>query len=227
MQFLINSMHSVLFTSLDLQNKLELASVMHNETKMVFNGEPIILPVPDDAPSEIPRIILTSKDNEHKCHVSKERVEFIYSNEANPDREVSELREQFIVTLGDIAKVVKSSWKAEVYRLGFVINSVSHHEAPVEIIKTKFIREGVLNHPRRLEVYVLDRMTWDTLKINRGYRVSSIVKREGKEERELLSVNFDINTIPEEKYSFDTESIVAFCDKAILHIGESLKSLLK
>ena len=225
MQYFIHSMNSVLYASLNLQNKLELASILHNETKIVFDGEPIILPVPDDAPSEIPRIILTSKDNEHKCHISKERVEFIYSNEANPDREVSELREQFLVTLGDIAKVVKSSWKAEVYRLGFVINSVSHYEAPVEIIKTKFIREGVLNHPRRLEVFVLDRMTWDNLKINRGYRVSTLIKREGKEERKLLSVNFDINTIPEEKYSFDTESIVAFYDKAILHIGESLKSL--
>jgi len=218
-------MNSVLYASLNLQNKLELASILHNETKIVFDGEPIILPVPDDAPSEIPRIILTSKDNEHKCHISKERVEFIYSNEANPDREVSELREQFLVTLGDIAKVVKSSWKAEVYRLGFVINSVSNYEAPVEIIKTKFIREGVLNHPRRLEVFVLDRMTWDNLKINRGYRVYTLIKREGKEERELLLVNFDINTIPEEKYSFDTESIVAFYDKAILSIGESLRSL--
>ena len=225
MQYFIRSMNSVFYASLNLQNKLELASILHNETKIVFDGEPIILPVPDDAPSEIPRIILTSKDNEHKCHISKERVEFIYSNEANPDREVSELREQFLVTLGDIAKVVKSSWKAEVYRLGFVINSVSHYKAPVEIIKTKFIREGVLNHPRRLEVFVLDRMTWDNLKINRGYRVYTIIKSEGKEERKLLSVNFDINTIPEEKYSFDTESIVAFYDKAILHIGESLKSL--
>lgn len=225
MQYFIHSMNSVFYASLNLQNKLELASILHNETKIVFDGEPIILPLPDDAPSEIPRIILTSKDNEHKCHISKERVEFIYSNEANPDREVSELREQFLVTLGDIAKVVKSSWKAEVYRLGFVINSVSHYEAPVEIIKTKFIREGVLNHPRRLEVFVLDRMTWDNLKINRGYRVSTLIKREGKEERKLLSVNFDINTIPEEKYSFDTESIVAFYDKAILNIGESLRSL--
>jgi len=68
-------------------------------------------------------------------------------------------------------------------------------------------------------------MAWDNLKINRGYRVSTLIKREGKEERKLLSVNFDINTIPEEKYSFDTESIVAFYDKAILHIGESLRSL--
>jgi len=225
LQYFIHSMNSVFYASLNLQNKLELASILHNETKIVFDGESIILPVPDDAPSEIPRIILTSKDNEHKCQISKERVEFIYSNEANPDREVSELREQFLVTLGDIAKVVKSSWKAEVYRLGFVFNSVSHYKAPVEIIKTKFIREGVLNHPRRLEVFVLDRMTWDNLKINRGYRVSTLIKHEGKEERKLLSVNFDINTIPEEKYSFDTESIVAFYDKAILNIGESLRSL--
>lgn len=225
MQYFIHSMNSVFYASLNLQNKLELASILHNETKIVFDGEPIILPLPDDAPSEIPRIILTSKDNEHKCHISKERVEFIYSNEANPDREVSELREQFLVTLGDIAKVVKSSWKVEVYRLGFVINSVGNYEAPVEIIKTKFIREGVLNHPRRLEVFVLDRMTWDNLKINRAYRVYTLIKREGKEERKLLSVNFDINTIPEEKYSFDTESIVAFYDKAILNIGESLRSL--
>ena len=225
MEYFVHSMNSVLYASLNLQNKLELASSLHNETKMVFDGEPIIMPVPDDIPSEIPRIILTSKDNEHRCQISKERVEFIYSNEANPDREVSELREQFLVTLGDIAKVVKSSWKAEVYRLGFVINSVSHYKDPVEIIKTKFIREGVLNHPRRLEVFVLDRMTWDNLKINRGYRVYTLIKREGKEERKLLSVNFDINTIPEEKYSFDTESIVAFYDKAILNIGESLKSL--
>ena len=215
----------MLFAPYDLTNKIAAANSMNEKVKHVFDGEPILFPIPTDAPPEIPRIILTSRDQKYRCNFALDRLNLLYTEQGKPNKELNDLREQYLALLRRIAEVVKGEWKADVFRLGFVVRSLAFPSDPVGLIKNTFIREGALKTPRQLEVHVLDRMTWDKLEINRWYRLSSAEIAGATGESKALSVLFDFNTIPEKRYDFGADSIIAFYDRASAYVSESLKTL--
>jgi len=225
MKYLIGNLNASISVSYILSDKLELASSLLEPVKGIFNGEPILLPIPDDAPPEIPRIILTSKDGKLKCNVSKQYVELIYI-EDTPTKALQELREQLLKVLGNITKVMKSKFNSSIYRLGLVTRFIVFHDAPIELIKERYIKPGAIDYPRSLELHVLDRMDWDNLMVNRWYRISVHPKKKTDGEDKEISIIFDINTIPEKKYDFNVESLVAFYDKASGYIVSNVETLL-
>jgi hypothetical protein len=225
MKYAVSNLGAVISISYVLADKLQLASSLLQPTKGVFDGEPILFPVPDDAPSEIPRIILASKDGKFKCNISKQRIELLYV-EDTATKELQELREQLLKVLGEIAKVMKSESSNSIYRLGFVVDFRFFHDAPIELIKVRYIKPGAIEFPRSLELNVLDRMDWDNLTVNRWYRISARTKKKNGEEGKEMSVIFDINTIPEKKYDFSVESLVAFYDRACGYVLGNIGTLL-
>lgn len=225
MRHLVRNATAALFASYDLTNKLDVAHSLNKKVKHIFDGEPVLLPIPSDAPPEIPRIILASRNQRYRCNVAVGRLDFLYTQAGEPDKELTDLRDEFLTVLRQIAEVVKGEWKTDVSRLGFVVESLAFPNDPLELIKSTFIREGALKAPRRLEVHVLDRMTWDKLEVNRWYRLSTVVIPAATGERKALSVVFDVNTIPEERYDLGADSIIAFYDRASVYVSDSLKML--
>lgn len=226
MQYLVQRITSALFAPYDLTNKLDFANTVNERVKDIFDGDPILLPMPIDAPSDIPRIILASRDQRYRCNISVSRLDLLYNHQGKPDKELNDLREEYLTILSHIAEIVTGELKANVSRLGFVVGSLAFLADPVEFIKSTFIREGVFKDPRRLELHVLDRITWDKLEINRWCRLSQVEMGEATGPSKALSVVFDINTIPEKRYEFVADSIIAFCDQASTYISDSLKSLI-
>jgi hypothetical protein len=214
-----------LFAPYDLTNKIAVANTMNERVKHVFDGEPLLLPIPADAPPDIPRIILTSKDQRYRCNITTNQLILIYTEQGKLDKEINDLREEYLALLCQIAEVVKGEWKTDVFRLGFVVRLLAFPSDPVELIKNTFIREGALKTPRQLEVHVLDRMAWDKLEINRWCRLSSAEIAGATGESKALSVLFDVNTIPEKRYDFSADSIIAFYDRALVYVSESLNTL--
>lgn len=225
MQYLVQTITVALFAPYDLTNKLEFANTVNKRVKHIFDGDPILLPIPTDAPPEIPRIILTSRDNRYRCNISAGRLDLLYNHQGKPDKELTDLRNEYLTILRDISEIIKGELKADVFRLGFIVGSLAFPDDPVELIKSTFIREGVFKTPKQLELNVLDRITWDKLEINRWCRLSTIQIKEATGASKALSVVFDINTIPEKRYGFVVDSIIAFYDKASTYVSDSLKSL--
>lgn len=220
---MVSNLSAVLRASFNISNKLEVANSIHEPLKTILDGEPLLLPLPDEAPTEIPRISLTSKNNKYQCNISKEFIEFAY-REDKPIKGLSELREQYLEVVGIISKVLKDKLRSTIFRNGLVIRFTIPHETPVVSVKDKFIKSGILNTPRALELNVLDRMEWEALIINRWYRIAT--KTEQSNGEKVISVVYDINTITEKKYDFSVESSVAFFDKACTYVQDSIKTLL-
>ena len=225
MKYLVGNLSAVISVSYILSDKLGLASSLLEPMKCIFDGEPMLLPIPDDAPAEIPRIILTSKDGKFKCNVSKQYVELVYI-EDTPAKALQELREQLLKALGDITRVMKNKFSGSIYRLGLVTRLVVFHDTPIELIKEKYIKPGAIDSPRSLELHILNRMDWDTLMVNRWYRILACPRRKTDEGDKEISIVCDINTIPEKKYDFNVESLVAFYDKASRYIMDNVETLI-
>ena len=59
-------------------NKLKTASALNDVLSGVLDGDPAIIPLPDDAPPEIPRIILKSKDEQYNLKTANSRIDFFF-----------------------------------------------------------------------------------------------------------------------------------------------------
>src|SRR4030042_5019151 len=52
----------------------------------VFDGDPLVLPLPEDAPHEIPRITLENKEKTFKLEAAPARINFFRSMTSEEDR---------------------------------------------------------------------------------------------------------------------------------------------
>jgi len=96
MDFYVSNLQTAIFiTNLDFSNKIGFISQLNQETDNLFDGDPIILPIPNDAPPEVPRIILKSQDDSYTLNLCQNRVDLFYNERDlknfSPTHSLSEL----------------------------------------------------------------------------------------------------------------------------------------
>lgn len=164
----------------------------------------MVLPLPSDAPSEIPRIVLKSKDEHYSCNVSGVRVDFFY-REKEPSQKWTDLRDEYHRHLLAISQTVVETLRTSITRLGSIVEFyVPIGVSPSVAMRQAYLKEGVLPGEREIQLGALDRQYWETKEINRWVRVT------GKDGESAVRVVVDINTIPEKKYDFDVDGIESF-----------------
>ena len=187
--YLVRGITAVLFGNYDLTSKIDIANTIYTESKKVFDGDPVFFPIPVDAPPEIPRIILTSKDQHYRCNVAATRLELLYSQRDHPGKELDDLKEEYLTILQDIAELVRGKLNVKVNRLGFILTAITFTEDPVELIKKHFIRDNTLMNPNQLELHVLRKLPWDDIEVNNWCRLSSQELKEPKGVKKALAVD--------------------------------------
>lgn len=74
----IKLMASIFTPEFTIGDKLYLIDFFKDKSKNKFNGDFLSIPLPQDAPAEIPRVILNSKDNLWKLEISLHRTNLIF-----------------------------------------------------------------------------------------------------------------------------------------------------
>jgi hypothetical protein len=218
----------VLFGDVALSDRIGVAQSLNKATKNLFNGGPAILPIPDDAPLEIPRIILRSKDENFVCHVSSKSLEFSLKQKKGENKRLKEIQDDFLSQLADLARVVKTGLRVKVERLGVVINSAMFLEEPsTDFLIKRFLKEGIVIDPREVNLSFLHKFALGGFKVNRWQRFSCVSpKDEGTlEGAKVLHIETDVNTVPEIKYDFSAEAIPSFCSQVFTFTESDLESL--
>ena len=208
MDFLVRSFQAAIFGVIDIRDPLEVGHQVRSATGDLLDGEPLVLPLPSDAPSEIPRIVLKSKDERYSCNVSGVRLDLFY-REKNPTRKWIDLRDEYLQYLLGISHTLVETLRATITRLGSIAEFVVPiNTSPSLILRRAYLKEGILPGDREIQLGVLHRQSWETIEINRWVRLT------GKEGESALRVVVDINTIPEKKYDFDVDGIGSFYNRA-------------
>lgn len=227
MQFFAQGILVALFGDISLSDRIGVAQSLNKATKNLFSGEQTILPIPDDAPPEIPRVILGSKDKIFSCHVSPRRLEFSLEQKKGENKRLKEVQDEFLSQLANIAHVVKKELGVKVERIGIVVNSAMFPEEPsVDFLTKKFLRSGTIMDPRELNLNFLHKFTLGGFKVNRWHRFRCL-SPEGKETLEAanaLLITTDVNTILEIKYDFSVEQISVFCPQVFTFMESDLES---
>lgn len=194
----IKLMASIFTPEFSFNDKLALLNLIQDVSGKKFDGDLFSTPIPQDAPAEIPRFILSSADGSWKLEVSLIRTNLIYVHNAfTPVIDPDALG--FATYAHDFFRSYKKAVKTRAQRLAFIIERVAAIEGttPAQFIADTFCKDEYLNEPfnntNSFELHSLKKYDFKKFDINSWVRLKSAVVAGDPPIPVLLVVN-DINT---------------------------------
>ena len=211
-------------------DNLFLINLFNELSEGKFNGEFISVPIPQDAPAELPRIILNSKDGLWKLEVSLMRTNLIF---LKPSLDL--VTDNDAIEFNTFAKKVfynyKKKTKIRIQRLAYVTERVTKisGKSPAQYIADKFCKDNYLKAPfngtQSFELHSLKKYKFERFDLNSWVRLKSTNLLDKNRTPVLLVVN-DINTLALQEApdnTFSLKDIQRFYNK----IPDNLDSILK
>lgn len=212
-------------TNVNLSDKLDVANKIKRGLTNILDGDPTVLPVPNDAPLEIPRIILTSKNKTFTCNIAPERIDFVINNKSKvTETQLSiNLEEEILKNSEILADLIVKSLRWRVHRLALISRFRYKPEGGVLSFMKNLLSEEFGANSAELEIHKLRHLKVDNFKSNHWVRFLSQNSRTANEFMLILS---DINTLKTEKYSFNGQSSKLFFSSALKITKETLEEIL-
>jgi len=207
-KFFIQNIQGVLFIeNFAFRNKLEVASKINDAVNNLFDGDPVMLDLPPEVPPEIPRIQLKSSNAVHSLNFSPVRIDFFYNEQGKPEKTLDSLADNYLKYLFSIAGLIKVAYNLGVPRIALVLKVLGEMEAGSNLfVYKKFLGENhFFKDASALEIHALEKTTMKDYHINRWFRM-----RTTGSAGNTLSIEIDVNTIPERHADFELEKIKDF-----------------
>lgn len=229
MKYFVKGLQAAIFSpGIDLTNKISFADLIVKETKDLFDGDPIILPLPADAPAEIPRIILKSKDQSYSLNVAQTRLDFQYNEQVIkdglPTKEIMELKTSFLNHTSSLVDVFMNKVGAKVVRLGFIATfQTKPSENTNEFIGKKYlVKSYATGDLYNVALAILKRISLNKELVNIWFRLNSYRKEGDSLDNKVLTIQLDINTLSDVVLNLDSISVSGFFEKTISYLINNL-----
>lgn len=218
------------FTPIYYFNSNLVLSEILNNFREICDGEPIIIPLPDGAPQDLPRIILKSKNDIWRLEFSNSRVN-IHAELLIDNDNIIGINE-FLDTAVQVLAKYKETTKINFGRIAVVVNRQIQLETPGLSLAKHFCYEKwintVLNRPERFELHAYKRfkLNDDFPVVNSWIRHKGIDKdRTGEIPKGIIQLEQDLNT-PQERVDSEDLSIEQI-KKFYLAVPSEMESLLE
>lgn len=162
----------------------------------IFDGEPIQIPAPSDAPEDIPRMILNSRDRRYACNISLSRTDIIggFQN-SNELVDNDDLFNDHIKKSLSVVEFLKKAVSVEVIRIGFVVNADFSSDNPVDFLRDNFFDGDKFKDTKELsfrhnKIDKIDELS--------GRGINNILMVSAKKDNDTVGIIFDINTLVED-----------------------------
>jgi hypothetical protein len=199
-----------------------------------FDGPPTVLPLPDDVPAEIPRLIFGSKDKQWQLEMGSSRLTYRWIQQTEnkqvlPDHFCPEF-------IGFVNRVLPLLEHPRVGRIALVWMRYLLETDPATVLCGTFfsgetLLKDALANQRSFELHSLRRTT-----IAEKFEVNSWVRFKSGQltlpktpVRPIILVEQDVNTLPEkaDSASHSTEEIAAFYASAAKESDTRFRSFLE
>jgi hypothetical protein len=222
-EFFVQNIQGVLFIeNFAFRNKLAIAARINNSVNDLFDGDPIMLELPLEAPPEIPRMQLKDSKGIHSLNFSPNRLDFFYKESEKPAKTLDSLSEHFLEYLFNIVDLVKGDYHLTISRVGVVLRVVSEvEEGSNPFIYQKFLgKNSFFRDCSILEIHALENTTIGDYDVNRWFRIRTNAGSSVNEK--TVSVEIDINSRAEKLMDFQLESTKSFFKKSFDYARASL-----
>lgn len=209
-------------------DKLKAANAINDNLSGLFDGDPVIVPLPEDAPSEIPRITLSSKDERYKLSIARSRLDFVFKykeyEEKNPL--FIDLFDKFLI----IFQYFKENFYTQVTRCAIVTDWIIELQksTAAEYLLSRYMRSGTpITKPHELQLHYLTKESIAGFNANKWTRIKSARKTSDPEKNMFIIFHMDINTPTEVAYEFEKETVQKFLKQSIKIINETVEKHFK
>lgn len=225
--FRLSSIQLTIFThGLSFNPSKILGSVL-TKWGHLFDAAPVSMPLPSEAPSEIPRIILQSSDGHYKLELAPSRANMFWLRQAETDEIKAD---DFLDLATNLLCEYTATVNAKVGRIATVLNRYVKHENPGVFLAQHFCKDNwqtaPFNRPESFEIHAHKRYVLSNqFNINSWVRCKTgLIKL--PDQQKIILVEQDINTLPEETETkeFSNEQIKEFCEM-VLEEFDSILSL--
>lgn len=210
-------------------DKSKIASELKSKTGGIFDGPETILPLPIDAPLEIPRIMLQSKNGEYVCNIAIPRID-LFQN-VNASKKFEEVKDEFLDKVKKVASYFIQDQGITIGRMGFVVEFIADTEkSPAILLRDNLIKDGAyfksIEKIRSVLLAFTENYTLGDFELNKQIMFDSLKSTTSKE---FLLLRYDNNTLAEKfnENNIKFESILQIIEKSTEDMtSEKLNNLL-
>jgi len=222
-------MGSIFTPDFSFSDSLGLLNLFQELSGKRFDGELFSTPIPQDAPAEIPRMIIYSRDKAWKLEISLERTNIVFQQLSDFSISPPETQD-FANFVSDVFKPYKNKTTIRIQRLALVTERCLEMpgESPPQYIASTYCKEQYLkapfNNPSSFELHSLKTYEWKGFQINSWVRLRSTKLSDPAQTSILLVIN-DLNTLGKDlaaTVSFEEQDIDRFFKNAPNHLNEIL-----
>jgi len=207
--FNIFKIQASIFTPALQFSQTQILGSLVNKFSTLFDGAPLSIPLPQDAPSDIPRLTLRDGNGRIKFEIALSRANFFIFQK---EEAIIDGQEFFKLCLPIFEEYIKLS-NAKVGRMAIVAVNILKQEAPGLIIAQHFCKDRWFSNaapPENFEVHFHKKCEFSGFNVNNWFRCKSgfLVKDKAK----VIIVEEDINTLAEDLAAkdFDLSKITNF-----------------
>lgn len=178
----------------------------------LFDGEPTVLPIPNDAPREVPRLLLASADEAWRCEVSSERVNVFWRRTSRDATEPT--ADEFFNRASGFLEAYKGIDDPRAGRLAGLVHRIVEHGSPAEFLVDRFckpeVSDGLLRDLDSFELHAHKRFNLsDSFRVNSWVRSKTGFANEDGKSYPIVLLEQDLNTLNEElaERSFNVEEL--------------------
>jgi hypothetical protein len=211
-----------------IANKLKVATAINDNLSCLFDSDPVMLPLPEDAPPEIPRIQMSSKDKRYSLSIASNRIDFIFQSKEEDERlfPIPGFFEKFLTIFQYFSENIHTQFtrSAIVTNWNIELEKIS----AAEFLLAKYIQgKTPIVRPYELELHYLTKGTIAEFEVNKWVRIKSARKMGEPEMNSFIVFLIDINTVAEKIYEFDRNSLQRFLEQGGRITKETIEEHLK
>ena len=222
----ISKLQTTVFTPNFTFSTAEMLKKLLNMEQNIFDGDPFTLPLPADAPKEIPRITLDSKDKRYKIEVAPIRINF-FRNKIDESDEI--IPNDVITAAVSLLTQLLDSLGTQCDRIAIVIDRNSIKDDAAKVIASHFCKDNFIkepfDRPSEFEIHSLKKYSFrEKFEVNSWVRIRSAHMRyKSGIIHPIINVQQDINTIAEATKIYSKEDITIFYEKIYDEFDKILK----
>ncbi len=176
----------------EIENRPDkLANKVEDALESLFDQMPTILPVPPEAPLDVPSVIMQSSDGVYTCNIAKTRIDFIVNS--NGGHSISVGLDKFIDLINSFSEAVYSYKK--VVRFGLIGRYFITDKDPVRKIKGKYFK-GDLGELEELNIRFNKRFDGNNIVFNDIVEISKGNSNENGNITDGIFLQRDLNNVP-------------------------------
>ena len=192
---------SVFTPELTIPSSLKFANLVVSIIGEYVGEEPSILPIPQNAPPEIPRILFRSTDKKWGLNISLQRANLFYTiDPATTEERISE--EEFSSVASMFFGEYQKKLMLRVQRLALVTERSWIGNNALSYILERFCSKSQISENRpfynakRFEIHSLKKYPWEGFNINSWVRIKFLPIKTGDDETApAILVTNDLNTL--------------------------------